>query len=120
MTDRRPMLIPIVAAAFAAAAFVIGAQAQTSAPAAAGGANIPKPTCQKPGDVPSPNMASDNQRRAWQRDYAAWGECMKKFITEQQAAAEPYNKAANAAIDDYNSTVKLLNEQVEKLKDAAK
>ena len=115
MTDRRPLLILI-----AAAAFTVGAHAQAPAPAAAGAANVPKPTCQKPGDVPNPNMASDNQRRAWQRDYTAWGECMKKFITEQQAAAEPYNKAANAAIDDYNSTVKLLNDQVEKLKDAAK
>jgi hypothetical protein len=119
MTDRRPLLI-LTTAAFAAAAFVIGANAQTPVPAGASAANVPKPSCQKPGDVPSPGLASDNQRRAWQKDYTAWGECMKKFITEQQAAAEPYNKAANAAIDDYNSTVKMLNEQVEKLKDAAK
>src|SRR4029450_13778019 len=118
MTDRRPLSL-IAIAAFAGA-FALGAHAQAPAPAAASTANIPKHNCQKPGDVPSPNMASDNQRRAWQRDYAAWGDCMKKFITEQQAAAEPYNKAANAAIDDYNNTVKLLNEQVEKLKDAAK
>ena len=87
--------------------------------AAAADAAVPKPNCPKPGDVPG-SLSSDGQKRAWQRDYTAWGDCMKKFISDQQAAAAPYNKAANAAIDDYNATVKLLNDQIEKLKEAAK
>jgi len=104
---------------FAAAALVAGAvHAQTPAPAAAD-ASVPKPTCTKPGDVPG-SLASDGQRRTWQKDYQTWGDCMKKFISDQRAAAEPYNKASNAAIDDYNATVAKYNDQIEKLKDAAK
>ena len=111
MTDRRPLLILIAALAFGGAA-----QAQAPAPAATSDANVTKPTCQKPGDVPGA-LSSDNQKRAWQKDYATWGDCMKKFISDQRALAEPYNKASNAAIDDYNATVKLYNDQIEKLKE---
>jgi len=116
MSHRRSLLMLIAAAAVAGGA----AYAQSPAPAsAAGDASVAKPNCTKPGDVPG-SLASENQRRAWQRDYSAWGDCMKKFISDQRALAEPYNKASNAAIDDYNSTVKVYNDQIEKLKEAAK
>jgi len=116
MRHGRPLLMLIAAAAVAG-----GAYAQTPAPAAAaaGDANVAKPNCPKPGDVPG-SLASDAQRRAWQRDYTTWGDCIKKFISDQRALAEPYNKASNAAIDDYNNTVKLYNDQIEKLKETAK
>ena len=47
-------------------------------------------------------------------------EFLKKFINDQRALAEPYNKASNAAIEEYNNTVKGYNELIEKLKEAAK
>jgi hypothetical protein len=114
MTYRRPLLILVAAAALGVAT----AHAQTPAAAApaAGDANVAKPNCPKPGDVPG-SLASDGQRRTWQRDYTTWGDCMKKFINDQRALAEPYNKASNAAIDDYNNTVKLYNDQIEKAKE---
>ena len=116
MIRRRPWLALISVAALASVA-----HAQTPAPApAAGTGSIAKHTCTKPGDVPSPTLASDLQRRNWQRDYEAWGACMKKFITDQRTLAEPYAKASDAAIEDYNATVKLYNDQIEKLKEAAK
>ena len=117
MSLRRPLLILFTAGAFAGAA-----QAQAPAPApipAAGDANVAKPNCQKPGEMPGA-LASDLQRRGWQRDYTAWGDCMKKFINDQRALAEPYNKASNAAIEEYNNAVKGYNEQIEKLKEATK
>lgn len=115
MSLRRPLLILFSVIAFAGAAH---AQAPAPAPVA-GGANVAKPNCQKPGEVPGA-LASDLQRRGWQQNYSAWGDCMKKFINDQRALAEPYNNASNAAIEEYNNTVKGYNEQIEKLKEATK
>jgi|KBSMisStandDraft_5_1062788.scaffolds.fasta_scaffold26000_2 hypothetical protein len=109
--------------AFLVATAVAGAAgAQTTAPLPAptvSDAAVPKHTCVRPGDVPG-GLASDTQRRMWQKDYAAYSDCLKKFINDQRAAAEPYNKASNAAIDEYNSAVKYFNDQIEKLKEANK
>jgi len=121
MSLRRPLLILFAVGAFASAA---NAQAPTPAIApapagAAGDASVARPNCQKPGEVPGA-LASDLQRRGWQQNYTAWGDCMKKFINDQRALAEPYNKASNAAIEEYNNTVKGYNELIEKLKEAAK
>ena len=117
------MIARTTLAAIAAAALVSAplaqAQAPAAAPAAAADASVVKPNCTKPGDVPN-SLSSENQKKAWQRDYTAWGDCMKKFINDQRALAEPYNKAANAAIEDYNGTVAKLNDQIEKVRDAAK
>lgn len=105
-------------AAFAFAAFAFPVTAQTTAPAApaASTAPMPKPECgTKPGEYPG-NLASDNQKRAWQKEYVGYIECLKKFIEEQQALAEPHVKASNAAINEYNASVKSYNDQVQKAK----
>ena len=103
--------------ALAVAASATVAQAQTPAPGS--DAPVPKHNCVKPGDVPG-TLASDLQRKTWQKDYAAYSDCLKKFISDERALAEPHNKASNAAIDEYNTAVKTFNEQIEKLKEAAK
>lgn len=108
-------LIPTLLSAIALG-FAVAAGAQSPAPTDAA---VAKPNCPKPGDVPG-NLASDNQRKTWNRDFVAWGDCMKKFINDQRALAEPYNKASNAAIDEYNGLVKYYNDQIEKLKEASK
>jgi len=94
--------------------FATSTLAQTAAPA--DGATA-KPSCTKPGDYPG-NLASDTQRRTWQKEYTAYQECMKKFIAEQKALVEPYLKAYNAAIDEYNENIKVYNEQIEKVRAA--
>jgi len=77
---------------------------------------VPKPECgDKPGEYPG-NLASDNQKRNWQKEYVAYIDCLKKFIEDQQALAEPHIKASNAAINEYNAGVKAYNEQVQKAK----
>ena len=109
--------------ALCAAATVAGtAGAQTTAPLpapAVSDAAVPKHTCVRPGDLPG-SLASDTQRKAWQKDYATYSDCLKKFINDQRALAEPHNKASNAAIDEYNGAVKYFNDQIEKLKEANK
>src|SRR5437588_108638 len=76
---------------FIACAIVAPACAQTAAPADAA---IAKPNCTAPEDFPG-SLSSDRQRQQWQREYTAYSDCMKKFINEQKALAEPYLKAYN-------------------------
>lgn len=108
-------------AAVACAGFAVQAAAQAPAPAAtppsaASTAPAPKPECgDKPGEYPG-NLASENQKRNWQKEYVAYIDCLKKFIEDQQALAEPHIKASNAAINEYNAGVKAYNEQVQKAK----
>lgn len=112
--------IPAIAA-LAFTAVAASAMAQTTAPAAATGstaapAAVPKPECgAKPGEYPG-NLASENIRRAWQKDFVAYIDCLKKFVEEQQALAEPHVKASNAAISEYNESVKSYNDQIQKAK----
>jgi hypothetical protein len=97
-----------------ACAIVAPASSQTAAPSDAA---IAKPNCMAPEDFPG-SLSSDRQRQQWQKEYTAYSDCMKKFINEQKALAEPYLKAYNSAIDEYNAKIKVLNEQIEKAKAA--
>jgi len=101
-----------------ACAAVAAMSQQPAAPAAAPAATsapVPRPACTKPGEFPG-NLASDNQRRAWQKSYVEYVDCLKKFIGEQQALAEPHVKASNDAINEYNEGVKAYNAEIEKAK----
>jgi hypothetical protein len=88
---------------------------QPAPPAAAPEAPVPHHACAKPGDFPG-GLASDNQRRNWQKGYVEYTDCLKKFINEQQALAAPHVKASNDAINEYNDGVKEYNAQIEKAK----
>jgi hypothetical protein len=110
------LIRPFAVIAFGAFASATLAQ-QPTAPAAAPtpSAPVPKHSCGKPGEFPG-NLASDAQKRAWQKDYVGYVDCLKKFITEQQALAEPHVKASNESINEYNSAVKAYNAEIEKAK----
>ncbi|HKU86858.1 MAG TPA: hypothetical protein VJV77_11030 [Casimicrobiaceae bacterium] len=75
----------------------------------------PKHSCVKPSDFPG-NLASDNQRRTWQKSYVDYVECLKTFVKEQQALAEPHVRASNEAIEEHNNAIKDYNAQIEKAK----
>lgn len=103
----------------ALASFVIAVPAFAQTPAAAGG----KPaahTCQKPGEHPG-KLGTDAARRKWVNDANAFLECLKKYALEQQAIAKPlldqakpHAEAANAAIEEYNKSVKSLKEEADR------
>jgi hypothetical protein len=104
---------------FAAA---LPAYAQTAAPAApatatpapaASPASLPKANCGAKPDHPG-KLASDNMKRAWQRDANTYLECLRKFAGEQQQLAQDYIKAANATVDEYNSAVKEFQDAAQK------
>jgi hypothetical protein len=115
------------AAALLAAGFATAPMAQqpaapaspappSAAPAPAkAAAPTPKHNCAKPSEFPG-NLASDNQRRAWQKSYVDYVECLKTFVKEQQGLAEPHVRASNEAIEEHNNAIKDYNAQIEKAK----
>lgn len=76
----------------------------------------PKHNCARPEEFPG-RLASDLKLRSWQRAYLAYTDCLKQFIAEQQAIAEPHIKAGNAAIAEYNSATKEFNAAIEAAKE---
>lgn len=95
------------------ALFAAAAHAQQPAPVAAHG-------CKKPGEHPG-RLASDNQRRNWIKDVNGYLECLKKYVSDQQAIAKPlldqakpHLDAANAAVDEYNKAVGEFKAEQEK------
>jgi len=103
---RLAMLSILLAGAGAASA-----QATGPAPAA-----IPKSTCVKPDHYPG-RLASDNNKKNWQKEVKDWGECMKKYVADLQAQIDASIKIANASIEEYNAGVKEFQDEVKKASD---
>ena len=76
MTHRISRIVASVALAGMAAS------ALAQQPAAAPAGPTPKHSCAKPGDFPG-GLASDNQRKNWQKGSVEYVDCLKKFINEQ-------------------------------------
>jgi hypothetical protein len=76
---------------------------------------VPKHNCAKPGEFPG-SLASDNQKRQYQREYVAYTDCLKKFVMDQNKLAQPHIKAANSTVEEYNAAVKFYNDLVDKNK----
>jgi len=85
----------------------------TPAAASPAPAAVPKANCGAKPDHPG-RLASDNMKRAWQRDANTYLECLRKFAGEQQQLAQDYIKAANATVDEYNSAVKEFQDAAQK------
>jgi hypothetical protein len=94
--------------------------AQTTVPAVP--SVTPAPSCEKPGDAPNMNSselgraAAEQKRTNWSKSAKVYLECLKRFIDEQQAAAAPHIRAANAGVEEYNKAVKNFNDQTEATK----
>lgn len=100
----RALVVPLLALVLA---FAAGAsRAQTPAP------SVTKPACSKPEAFPG-RLASDTQRKTWQKDVMTWQDCVKAYVKDQQALADAHLKAANTAIDDYNAATKEFNDQAQ-------
>lgn len=99
--------------AFAQTTAPAAAAPAASAPPAAAPAAPPKANCGAKPEHPG-RLASDNMKRAWQRDANTFLECLRKFAGEQQQLAQEYIKAANATVDEYNSAVKEFQDAAQK------
>ncbi len=75
----------------------------------------PSTVAPSPASTPATSRATTSGAPG-RRSYVGYVECLKKFIKEQQALAEPHVKASNEAIDEHNTAVKEYNAQIEKAK----
>ena len=91
-------LRPLVAVSIAA--FSLGAAAQTPAPTA-GAALVPANTCVRPEF--SGRLASDPNMTTFNRQFKAYGECVKAYVEHNKAIAEAATAAANRVVDEYNT-----------------
>jgi hypothetical protein len=108
---------PLHLALSAVAAALVAAPLSAQTPAPASGTTI-KHSCVKPDEFPG-RLATDQKMRSWQKAFLSYSDCLKKFIADEQAAAEPHIKAGNAAIQEYNAAIKDYNSAVESTKENA-
>lgn len=92
------------------AAFSLGAAAQTPAPAGAAPI-VAANTCVKPEYPGKP--ASEPRVTAFNRDFKAYGECVKKYVDQNKAIAEAATTSANRAIDEYNTYTAEIKAKIE-------
>lgn len=90
----RLLLATSLAASLAVTA--AGAHAQTAAAAP----NIPPHKCVKP-EYPG-KLASSQRFNAFNKEYTAYGECMKKYIEEIKVILNAATTAVNGAVEEFN------------------
>ena len=106
MSLSRVLVATVLALAMGFAAGAIRAQTPVPAP------SVAKPACTKPEAFPG-RLASDNQKKTWQKDVTTWQDCVKAYVKEQQAVADAHLKAANNAVDEFNAATKEFNDQTQ-------
>ena len=72
---------------------------------------IPKHKCEPKPTLPGPRMMEDARvRKTFQNDIETYKKCMKAYSDERAAAAKAHTDAGNAAINEYNDTIKALQD----------
>ena len=97
---------PVLILAALLAGTVLSAHAQQ--PAAP---EVPKHKCEPKPQAPMRALMNDTAaRKKFQREIDEYKNCMKAYSDERAAAARAHNEAGNAAINEYNETMKALQE----------
>lgn len=87
------------AALWAAAATVLAADA----------VEVPAMKCEKP-QRPGLGLSADAKvRKRYEEDIKRYRECAEAYVAQRQKAITANQTAANAAIEEYNQTIKTLN-----------
>ena len=95
----------------AAAAVLACACAAANAQQPAPPADIPKHKCEPKPTLPGQRMAQEQSvRKRFQADLDNYKNCMKAYADERAAAAKAHTDAGNAAINEYNETMKALQD----------
>lgn len=97
------LILPFAAAAQTPPPQTPPADAATPA-ATAPNPNAPKPACSRQAEYPG-KLATDQQKRNWQREFTAYVDCMKKFIEDQKTQGDLHYEAARAAIATVNKDI---------------
>lgn len=88
----------------AGTAFAADAPAAETAPATAPATALVKHSCTKV-DHPG-RLASETQVKTYNRRFKEYGECIKKFVDDQNQVSKNAMESANQAINEYNEVVK--------------
>ena len=92
----------------AAAALLACALANAQQPAAP---EVPKHKCEPKPQAPMRALMNDTAaRKKFQREVDEYKGCMKAYSDERAAAARAHTEAGNAAINEYNETMKALQD----------
>ncbi len=92
-----------------AAAILVGAGACYAVDAP----QVAKPQCDPKPRAPGIGMRNDDfAMKRFNRDAKRYEDCMKAYIAEHQAIAKANQDAAGAAADEYNKTIKELNDEL--------
>ena len=97
-----------------AAALPVLAQAPAAVPAV----EVPSHKCGAMPNMPGERMMEDQSiRRRFEREVKTYGDCLKAYVAERQAVsnnllaqAKANTEAANAVVNEYNASIKKLNE----------
>jgi hypothetical protein len=93
-----------LAAILLASAAIAFAQAPAAPPV-----DVPKPKCDNKPEYPGKlAMQSDLRRNSFKREIDAYKACMLGYVEEQKARQQAHLAAANAAIQEYNDTMKKI------------
>lgn len=76
---------------------------------------VPSHTCEKP-EFPG-RVAPEPKLRRWQTQFRAYVDCMKSYLAERNAVIEAQSTKAKAAVDEINAAVTEYNETVKSLGD---
>lgn len=92
------------AAAVVLAAAAADAQAGTPT-------DVPRHKCEPRPQLPGPRMMQEpSVAKNFKREVDAYRACMKAYADERAAMAKAHTDAGNAAITEYNETMKELND----------
>jgi hypothetical protein len=73
---------------------------------------VPKVQCEPKPQMLGPNMMRDRTvKRQFDSDLKKYQECMKAYIAEREASIKAHTAAGNAAIEEYNATMKELQDK---------
>lgn len=76
---------------------------------------VPRHKCDPKPTLPGPRMMEDSSVvKRFQRDIDAYKNCMKAYADERNVASKAHVDAGNAAIDEYNTTMKALQDSQQK------
>jgi methionine synthase II (cobalamin-independent) len=73
--------------------------------------DVPKHKCDPKPVLPGPKMMEEQRvAKQFKNDIEAYKNCMKAYADERAAVAKANTEAGNAAIDEYNNTMKALQD----------
>jgi hypothetical protein len=72
---------------------------------------VPKHQCEPKPEYPGRlAMQSDTRRGLFERELKTYKACMDKYLADRKAIMKANEDSANAAINEYNSVMKKINE----------